>query len=190
VRGEPRAVAEWSLEAATTSAAATRALGAALAGCCSAGDLVCLAGGLGSGKTTLAQGFASGLGVRGPVTSPTFTLVREYPVPEEPRGVALLLHADLYRLESLAEVADLGLPELVEDAAVALVEWGDAATPVLGESVLVVALEHPGEGPPGTGTEERRRVRLTGRGPSWAGRRAAVAAALATFAPEEERRPA
>ena len=117
------------------SAETTRLVAALLAAAARRGDVVLLVGGLGSGKTTFAQGFARGLGVEGPVTSPTFTLVRQYPC-----ALGQLLHADLYRLEHLAEVEDLGLGELVEDDGVALVEWGDAGAPVLGPVACTVRI--------------------------------------------------
>ena len=189
----------WPVTACTTGSDGTRALAASLARVCRPGDVVLLVGGLGAGKTTFAQGFAAGLGVVGPVTSPTFTLVRQYPC--EQGGIRQLLHADVYRLESTAEVADLGLAELVEDGAVALVEWGDVAAPTLGDSALTVTLrpeapgdateapgdatEAPGEGAgPGEGSgggvgDEVRRVTVEGRGPDWAGRCEAVREALA-----------
>jgi len=136
-------VSAHELRAVTTDAEGTRSLAGAVAALARPGDVVLLVGGLGAGKTTFAQGFARGLGIDGPVTSPTFTLVRQYPVPNQPpsvTGIAQLLHADVYRLDSLAEVADLALAELVEDGAVALVEWGDAAAPVLPAAMLRVAL--------------------------------------------------
>jgi tRNA threonylcarbamoyl adenosine modification protein YjeE len=128
----------WTVTARASSPEATRRLGAALAGVARTGDLVVLAGALGAGKTTFAQGFARGLGVEGPVTSPTFTLLRQYPC-----ALGHLLHADVYRLEQLADVVDLGLGELVEDG-VALVEWGDVAGPALGPVTWTVILEPTG----------------------------------------------
>jgi tRNA threonylcarbamoyladenosine biosynthesis protein TsaE len=110
--------------------------------------------------------------VEGPVTSPTFTLVRQY---ECVGAVRQLLHADVYRLERLAEVADLGLGELVEDGGVALVEWGDAAAPALGPDTLTVALQPVAD-------EDARAITVTGRGDAWTDRQAAVAAALAAWA--------
>ncbi len=131
----------------TSSAEATRALGSAFAGILCAGDVVLVAGELGAGKTTFVQGVAAGLGVADHVTSPTFTLVRPYAcdAPRDDRvvdgaPVRVLLHADLYRLDRLAEVVDLALGELVEEEAVAVVEWGDVAEPVLGRHALRVAL--------------------------------------------------
>jgi len=166
----------WVLCARTDGPDATRALAAALARESRPGDLVLLVGGLGAGKTVFAQGFAAALGVDGPVTSPTFTLVRQYRCAGG-GPVRQLVHADLYRLDHLAEVADLALGELLEDDAVALVEWGDAGAPVLGDSALEITLAR-------AESEEARTVQLAGRGPRFADRRAALAAAVAPFAAE------
>src|SRR4051794_34854228 len=87
----------------------TQDVAAALAGLSREGDVILLAGDLGSGKTSFAQGFGRGLGVTEPVTSPTFTLVHSYDT-----GGTTLHHADLYRLDQLSEVADLALGELAE----------------------------------------------------------------------------
>jgi tRNA threonylcarbamoyladenosine biosynthesis protein TsaE len=167
----------------STSADDTRALGAALARALRPGDVVLLAGDLGSGKTTMAQGIGAGLGVVDHVTSPTFTLVRSYPcrpreVERVDRGspaptVATFLHADLYRLEHLGEVVDLAIGELVEDDAVAVVEWGDVAEPVLGGDALSVRL---GPGP----ADDERGVALTGT-PRWATRRHELTDALGAW---------
>jgi tRNA threonylcarbamoyladenosine biosynthesis protein TsaE len=172
---------EWSLSARTEDPDGTRSLAAALAGHSRPGDLVLLVGGLGAGKTVFAQGFASGLGVDGPVTSPTFTLVRQYPC-GRPGPVRQLVHADLYRLDHLAEVVDLALPELIEGHAVALVEWGDAGAPVFGDSALEVALTPEGRRQVSDGGPEPRTVVLSARGPAWSDRRSAIAAALEPFA--------
>jgi tRNA threonylcarbamoyladenosine biosynthesis protein TsaE len=130
------------LTLATTDAAGTQAVAGAIARRCMPGDILLLAGDLGAGKTTFAQGFGRALGIEESITSPTFTLVRQYPVGEGGDGsVALLIHADVYRLDHLQEITDLGIGELVEDGGVALVEWGDAAAPVLGEGALTVRLE-------------------------------------------------
>ncbi|HUI04871.1 MAG TPA: tRNA (adenosine(37)-N6)-threonylcarbamoyltransferase complex ATPase subunit type 1 TsaE [Acidimicrobiales bacterium] len=166
------AVPPASLALRTTGAEDTRALGAALAGGLVVGDVVLLVGGLGSGKTTLAQGVARGLGVAEVVTSPTFTLLRAYPC-GAPGPVHVLLHADLYRLDQLGEVADLGIAELVEDAAVAVVEWGDVAGPTLGQAALTVELAE-GEG------EDVRRVTVRGA-PGAPGRVGALAPFVARW---------
>ena len=101
------------------------------------GDIVLLNGTLGAGKTTFVKGVAAGLGVRERVTSPTFTMVREHHCANA-RGIETLHHCDVYRVESLDEVVDLALGELVEDDAVAIVEWGDLAASVFGRDVLTV----------------------------------------------------
>ncbi|HEX3333371.1 MAG TPA: tRNA (adenosine(37)-N6)-threonylcarbamoyltransferase complex ATPase subunit type 1 TsaE [Acidimicrobiales bacterium] len=155
----------------TDSAEGTRALAGRLAPLCRAGDVVLLVGELGAGKTVFAQGFAAALGVAGPVTSPTFALVRHYRCgPRSP--VRHLIHADVYRTGSLAEVVDLGLAELVEEDAVALVEWGDVAAPALGDSLLEVTLTAPDA----LRSPELRTIAVAGRG-RWAGRADEVAAA-------------
>jgi tRNA threonylcarbamoyladenosine biosynthesis protein TsaE len=147
----------------------TRDVGRRLASCLVPGDVILVEGDLGAGKTTFVQGLAAGLGVSDPVTSPTFMLMRVIECPGG-RPVRTLLHADLYRLEHLKEVVDLGLLELVDDGAVAAVEWGDAGAPVLGDSVLEVRLERGAR-------DEDRVVTMIGSG-SWVGRAAAVAAAV------------
>ncbi len=144
----------------TSSPDATRDVAARLAGAARRGDVIVLRGALGAGKTTFAQGFARGLGVEGPVTSPTFTLVRQYPC-----ALGQLVHVDVYRLDHLAEVADLGLADLVEDGA-ALVEWGDVVSPALGPVTWTVSITRPeggGDDRIRTGGGEDDRI-LTGGG--------------------------
>ena len=159
------------------SPAATRELAGRLARLCRTGDVVLLVGDLGAGKTVFAQGFAAALGVAGPVTSPTFALVRHYRcAPDAPVGV--LIHADVYRTASVDEVVDLALAELVEEDAVALVEWGDRAAPALGDSALEVTLVAPDP----LGAPERRLVTVVPRG-GWA-ERADDLAALHEPAPQ------
>ena len=101
------------------------------------GDVILLSGQLGAGKTTFAQGVAQGLGVAERVTSPTFTMVREHEAVND-RGISTLHHADVYRVGTLDEVVDLALGELVEESAVALVEWGEIASSVFGLDVMNV----------------------------------------------------
>lgn len=134
----------------------TRAIGEAIASLLRAGDAVALTGELGAGKTTLVRGLAVGLGYTGPVASPTFTLVREY------RGGRLdVLHVDVYRLERVQEVLDLGLDDaLAEGGAVLAVEWGDAVEGLLPPDHLVAELVVPGP-------DERRRIGLRPVGTSW-----------------------
>jgi tRNA threonylcarbamoyladenosine biosynthesis protein TsaE len=149
----------------TTSAASTQQLAHAMAQLVEAGDVILLAGELGAGKTAFSQGFALGLGVTEQVTSPTFTLVREY------EGRLPLIHCDVYRLEFMNEVADLGLAELLDGDGVVLIEWGDAIASILGRDHLEVRITY------GDGDDERNFV-LTPLGPRWGARTKALAAAL------------
>lgn len=135
----------------------TRELGAALAALLVPGDVVSLIGDLGAGKTCLVQGAALSLGVKEPVASPTFVLVREY------RGDVPVYHLDVYRLDRLQEVLDLGFEDLLDPGGVIFIEWGDAIDSLLPDSYLEVELSISGD-------EEHRRVGVTGRGESWAPR--------------------
>lgn len=119
------------------SAQDTVAAGEAFATVLASGDIVLLSGTLGAGKTTFVQGVAKGLGVQERVTSPTFTMVREHRCAND-LGIETLHHCDVYRVNSLDEVLDLALGELVEDAAVALVEWGELAASVFGRDVMTI----------------------------------------------------
>lgn len=123
----------------TSSAEATEALGRRLAGVLRAGDLVILSGDLGAGKTTLTRGLGAGLGVRGPVTSPTFVIAREHP---STSGGPALVHVDAYRLGGVAELEDLDLQTSL-DAAVTVVEWGEGLAEGLAEDWLEVRLSRP-----------------------------------------------
>ena len=105
-------------EETTASAVETEALGEQLGTRLKPGDLVVLAGPLGSGKTTFVRGMARGTGSDAQVQSPTFTLVRIYP------GRVQLAHVDLYRVKAAGELADLGLDELLDEGAM-VIEWGD-----------------------------------------------------------------
>ncbi len=173
----------WSVALRTKSAAETRALAAAIAEHACPGDLYLLVGGLGAGKTVFAQGFAKGLGVEQPITSPAFVLAREYRCTRSAYGVATLVHADVYRLDRTLEIAELGLAELLDDGAVALVEWGDVAMPVLGGEALSVQISAPGTGEePETSDEEQRRdIVVAGLGRSWEDRADELQRALDPF---------
>ena len=119
----------------TTSADETKALGRRLAPLLTAGDIVVLAGRLGSGKTLFVSGVAEGLGISQRVTSPTFMIARTYT-----DGFLPLLHADVYRLGSLAEFDDLELVDEGIDGAV-IIEWGEAIVDALPDDRLTVTLE-------------------------------------------------
>jgi tRNA threonylcarbamoyladenosine biosynthesis protein TsaE len=138
---------------------AMRDLGRGLAQVLRAGDLVILTGPLGAGKTTLVQGIGEGLGVRGPVTSPTFVIARVHPVVSG-SGPALV-HADAYRLGSIDEVDDLDL-DADAGAAVTVVEWGAGLAEPLSDDRLEVTII------PDLDTETRT-VRLTPHGRRWRG---------------------
>ncbi|HVC70216.1 MAG TPA: tRNA (adenosine(37)-N6)-threonylcarbamoyltransferase complex ATPase subunit type 1 TsaE [Acidimicrobiales bacterium] len=133
--------------ARTSSADETRALAGALAGVLRPGDLILLVGDLGTGKTTFSQGLARGLGVTEAVTSPTFTLVRAYRCDGAAGrpGIGTLLHADLYRLDRIREIVELGIGEMVEDDSVAVIEWGDMAGSLFGPETLTVRLGAEGD---------------------------------------------
>lgn len=148
----------------------TAAVAALVAARLEPGDLVVLSGPLGAGKTALTQALAAALGVTEAVTSPTFTLVRSYPTD---RGFDLL-HADLYRLEHLSEVADLGLAESLDAGAVAVVEWGERALAALPAGHLRVELAVTGPA--------ARQLRLRPCGPRWERAAGDLSAALAGVA--------
>ncbi len=153
------------LTAATDSVDATRALGAALAGIARPGDILLLSGDLGTGKTALTQGFASGLGVTEQVVSPTFTLARDYD------GRLRLHHLDVYRLDHLQEAIDLGLAELTDDGGVTLIEWGEVVIPTLPPDYLEIRLTY--------GTDDDERVlELVPVGVPWATRAPALASVI------------
>ena len=136
-----------------------RDLGRRLAKILRAGDLLILAGPLGAGKTTLVQGIGEGLGVRGPVTSPTFVIARVHPVLSG-AGPALV-HADAYRLGSISEVDDLDL-DTDATAAVTVVEWGTGLAEGLAEDRLEISIQ------PDL-TSDVRTVQLNGYGVRWNG---------------------
>ena len=133
----------------------THAWGARLGALLRAGDLVVLTGGLGAGKTCLTQGIAEGLGVRGPITSPTFVIARVHP---SLVGGPDLVHVDAYRLGGLAELDDLDLDASLDDA-VTVVEWGRGVAEQLSDDYLEVTL---------TGYDTRT-VDLVGHGRRWTG---------------------
>jgi tRNA threonylcarbamoyladenosine biosynthesis protein TsaE len=115
----------------------TEALAHAFAKLLRAGDVVSLEGDLGSGKTFFTRAVARALGYRERVTSPTFVIEKRYPLPQNPHGPTLIVHYDLYRLDSYAELAEIGFEDL-PDGAAALVEWGDRFLSELPRQVIRV----------------------------------------------------
>ena len=152
-----------------SSVADTHAIASALAGLARAGDLVVLAGEMGTGKTAFAKGFGAALGVTEPITSPTFTLVHSYQA-----GKLTLHHADIYRLSTHNEVADLALAELLDYDGIVLVEWGEVVARSLGDHLLVQldAVEDD---------DDARMITLGGIGRAWAARWDHVEAATKAF---------
>jgi tRNA threonylcarbamoyladenosine biosynthesis protein TsaE len=145
------------LDIITHSAASTRRLGRRLGERLRGGDLVLLCGDLGAGKTTVAQGIAAGLGVQGPVASPTFTLVNEYPGRDADGRPVSLCHVDLYRLadggiETLGLDDYLGAPDIV-----AVVEWPQMAPAALPPTALLIEIAPL--------SETKRRLTLRAHGP-------------------------
>jgi tRNA threonylcarbamoyladenosine biosynthesis protein TsaE len=130
-------------EVTVATAAEMHALGRRLAALLRAGDLVILSGPLGAGKTTLTQGIGAGLGVRGPVTSPTFVIARVHPSLDRARGLAAsgpaLVHADAYRLGSVLEMDDLDL-DTDTATSVTVVEWGEGLAEGLAADRLEIAI--------------------------------------------------
>ena len=124
---------------ATSDADETRALGARLARLLRAGDLVMLSGGLGAGKTTLAQGIGAALEVRGRVSSPTFIIARVHPALA---GGPDLIHVDAYRITSLEEIDALDLDSSL-DRSVTLVEWGEEKVEALSPDRLEIQVRRP-----------------------------------------------
>lgn len=151
-----------------------RELGERLAHQMTPGDVVLLTGPLGAGKTTMAQGIGAGLGVRGPIASPTFIIARVHP--SEVNGPDLI-HVDAYRLTSLDELDHLDLDSSL-DQAVTLVEWGEGKAESLAMNRLHIVIDRERGGDidpeaPGAGV---RTVTMTAHGDRWD-------AALAQFEP-------
>lgn len=129
-----------TLDVISHSPAQTRRFGARLGLLLQPGDLVCLEGELGTGKTCLAQGIGQGMGVTTPITSPTFTLVAEYRLPSP---APILYHIDLYRLDAPVEEAlAMGLDDYLLGDGVCLIEWADRIRPILPEERLWISLRH------------------------------------------------
>lgn len=157
-------------DVAVPGTAQMRLLGTRLARLLRAGDLVVLAGSLGAGKTTLVQGIGAGLGVRGPVTSPTFVIARLHP---SLCGGPDLVHADAYRVGSRVEVDDLDLDADL-DHSVTVVEWGDGLVENLAPSHLLITIDRPkpepgerGTEPPDDEVDQVRNVSVAGYGARW-----------------------
>ncbi|HUH08266.1 MAG TPA: tRNA (adenosine(37)-N6)-threonylcarbamoyltransferase complex ATPase subunit type 1 TsaE [Egibacteraceae bacterium] len=158
-----------ALRLVTESPDDTRRLGAAVAAALRLGDVVSLTGELGAGKTCLVQGAAAALGVKERVTSPSFLLRKEYD------GQLRIVHIDVYRLDRLNEVEELGYEEALDDGAVAFIEWGDAMSPLLPRDHLEIELR-VGE------SDDQRRIVVRPRGDDWLRRGPGLAVDLLRWA--------
>lgn len=158
------------LTVVTSSPEETGSLAQVLADLAEPGDVLVLVGGLGAGKTAFSKAYGEALGVTEPMTSPTFTLAREY------QGRFSLHHLDVYRLEQMVEVLDLDLPELLDSGGVVLIEWGDMILPMLPADYLEVRFTF-GDG------DDDRSIDLTCVGPRWSGREARIAGACSRCFP-------
>jgi tRNA threonylcarbamoyladenosine biosynthesis protein TsaE len=141
-----------SRQVVSQSAVDTQALGEQLGRFLEAGDIVCLYGELGSGKTVLSKGIAKGLGVseKHAVRSPSFVLIQRY------QGRVPMYHADLYRLDGPADIADIGLREFLGGDGVAVIEWADKLDASSPSERLDIALAHQ--------TEQTRLITVTPQG--------------------------
>ena len=120
----------------------TEKFGIALASGLKPGDVVCLIGELGTGKTTLTKAIAKGLGIRQTVTSPTFTLVQEYT-----EGRLPLYHFDVYRIEDPSEMFEIGFEEYLNGDGVCVIEWADQINEILPEDCITIRMTYgPEEG--------------------------------------------
>lgn len=164
------------IDRSVATSADMHALGVELAGMLAAGDLLVLTGPLGAGKTTLTRGIGEGLGVRGPVTSPTFVLARSHP---SLVGGSPLVHVDAYRLGSAVELDDLDIDFA---GSVVVVEWGSGMLDGVADSWLEVVIERPTGADASDASDadatddeddrldadEPRTVTIAGFGPRWA----------------------
>lgn len=148
----------------------TLALAARVGGLLRGGDVVALSGDLGAGKTVFAKGIGRALGVTDPVVSPTFTVVREYACAPVDRAPARLVHVDVYRLDRVQELHDVGWDDYLDPESVAVVEWGDRIGALLPLDRLDVRLDLADE------AVDARVVTLVAHGSSWVARADALAA--------------
>lgn len=168
----------------TTGPTETRRLAAAVASALQPGDVISLTGELGAGKTCFVQGAARALGVTEPVTSPSFLLRKDY------RGSVPVVHIDVYRLETLQEVVDLGYEDVTSGVGVAFVEWGDAMSQLLPTDHLEIELRLGDIDLTSLDGDEERRITLRPRGDGWRRRLRELADPLAPWrVPSDEQPP-
>ena len=156
-----RALAEIGAALEVADPEAMHAFGVRIAGLLRAGDVVLLTGDLGAGKTTFTRGLGEGLGVRGPVTSPTFVLARTHP---SLVGGPALVHVDAYRLGSALELDDL---DIDFERSIVVVEWAAGMLDGITDTWLELQIERPVGGTATDDGIEPRIVRITGSGARW-----------------------
>lgn len=131
---------ERSIDLISHSAEQTHRLGTHLGSLAQAGDIFCLAGDLGVGKTCLVQGIGKGLGVAGPINSPSFTLVNEY---SSATSRLTFYHIDLYRLEDTeAEGAAIGLEDYLYSEGICAIEWADKAWAMMPAEHMAIEMRY------------------------------------------------
>lgn len=118
----------------------TMKLGESLAPFLRPGDVILLDGGLGAGKTHFVKGLAKGLGVTADVTSPTFTILNNYPLDSTGRTITHLNHYDVYRVHDEEEILDLGFEETIYGSDISVIEWSSLIPGILPEEALKVTL--------------------------------------------------
>ena len=151
---------EHTLEFVSRSPDQTQRLGARLGALLQGGEVICLEGTLGAGKTCLAQGIGRGWGVSQRLVSPTFVLVREYTRPDDTSNTVRLYHVDLYRIFDAEEAFGLGMDEFLGDArAICVVEWAERARPLMPPEHLWIRLSFPDHA-----DQTRRVLHFTARG--------------------------
>jgi tRNA threonylcarbamoyladenosine biosynthesis protein TsaE len=133
---------ERTLDFISSSVEQTIRLGVRLGELLEVGDLVCLSGELGSGKTAIAQGIGRGWGASRHVTSPTFTLVNDY---KRLHDGNTLYHIDCYRLENQADIVTAGLESILYDGGAAMIEWPEQISTILPSDRLWIELRHINE---------------------------------------------
>ena len=142
----------------TTSERETLSLAKKIAGALRGGDVIALYGNLGTGKTVFAKGIAAGLGVKKPITSPTFTLMNVYPIKKN--SISQLVHIDCYRLKNSTELKAIGINEYLNNPhVVTLVEWAERAKSLLTKDTVTVSLEMT--------KDNRRTITINHRGKFW-----------------------
>lgn len=144
---------ENTLDFISNSVEQTVRLGVRLGELLAAGDVICLSGELGAGKTAIASGIGRGWGAGQQVTSPSFTLIKEYPRLHD--GL-ILYHVDCYRLETAADVVTVGLEEILDGVGATMIEWPERIEQWLPEERLWVAMRYV--------SETRRGLRITAHG--------------------------